>query len=377
MLCFEIAIVIFPTAISEHYRILRTLKFKKRQVLKILCFGAPRIRTFSVWFTSSFFFVLFFLLCCLNFYQISSYGFYSISTSSGENLINFRLDVPSTIIIRYQLQSHPFLEALIKSVDDDKYSKVTLNPTQAAAITAKDVQIHLKEFESTLPPFLDIWVLKKEICPNIIFELPESSGYSLNLHSNLINQSICLFTPKYEGNFTQKFMYGIHSDNYSQILLFSNSKITFQKPLAICRDFFCFSNVDIPSFFSLRPISSKSFLLQMSLPGELKSEPLGTPLPIPLYDFYGKYTFGDEFDVKEFRELKQQNQKKRLICILTMILGSIFMLLVILLKVLSKVLICKINKDRNKNQVAQPKRPSTFVLNRYCPKTSALLISVM
>lgn len=312
-----------------------------------------------------------FLLFCISAFQIYSFGYYAIPIT--ENTISINLDKPSSIIVQYQLQTIPFLEATIKSLDDDTYSKIVLDPTQNAIIYGKNTKIYRRD--NLLSTFIDVWVLPDEICPNIVFQLPNSTEYSIHLHSNNISNSICIFLPKYTQNLNQTIFYGVSSNISDQIVLYSNLKSYDLSPFKVCQDIFCSVSIFFPSFLQLRHSSLNSTSLHISLLGPQKIQIPLIPNPIPFYNYSGQYAFGDEFDVAMFHEISHPSKKKRFILVIALIFESIFMFLFILLKVVIKYMIYKVNKLNNK-QETRDRRPLTVVLNQYCPNTSAMLVSV-
>ncbi|OHS98306.1 hypothetical protein TRFO_35280 [Tritrichomonas foetus] len=356
--------------------------------------------------------MFYFTFLCI--YTIKTYGFYTVDTRV-ERCFDLYLEKSSTIIIRYEPQEKEFLEAIISNDDDDKDIKYMLDPGQSAMIHGKYVNIHIKTAEN-IPRLLDFWVIPQEICPNISFELPNKTDYSFFLHSNILNESICVFMPKLNYNQTQVVHYGLNTENQSQIVLYSNfSKKLFLKPLKICNGLFCKANIYFSSFFTLNridfsPISlyidvksleiiDNSYLISnihennslfdnnsilndnsidfddQSHNGDQIRELLPIPIPIPFYNFTGRYNFEKIFDKKSYQPISHPTTHKYTITFVTMISATVLMSFTILLKLFVKYSIHKNHKE-SANTVSHDRRPLTVVLNRYCPTTSSALISM-
>lgn len=271
----------------------------------------------------------------------------------------------------------PFIELTIKSLDDDSYNRLIVDPSQNAIIYGQKIQIYIKE---SLSPFLYIWVVPKEVCSEIVFDLPNSSEYSVCLHSNIPLDMMCIFTPIYTTKFNQTVLYGLKSNVSDQLVLYSNQKSTFLNPKKICKDAFCRSIISSPSFFQLKHyisnVSSNTTSIFFSLLGEQKSKLPSILHPIPLYNYSGLFTFDDDYGMADFHEIQHPSKKKRFFLTIILILESVLMFFVIILKIFIRIMIYIINKKSNKKHENRDKRPLTVVLNQYCPNTSAMLISV-
>ena len=197
-------------------------------------FDSPFATLYHFNFFLFFCFALISIFFSISFFQIYSFGFYSVPTTF-ENSVNIYLEKPGSIIIQFQTQTSPFLEVTIKSLDDDTYSRIIIDSSQSAIIYGQKVQIFMKE---NLSPFLNVWVVPREICPEIVFELSNSSGYSYHLHSNMLSDSICIFMPKYTQNISQVVLFGLEPNQHDQLVLYSNEKNNFLNPLKICRNIF-------------------------------------------------------------------------------------------------------------------------------------------
>ena len=323
--------------------------------------------------------LLFSFLCV---FQITEYGYISVPTKN-INSISIKLKSHSTIIIRYDPPQYQFLEAVIMPDDGDEI-KILLDQSQGVVIHGSKVQLHIKTFDSftSIPQFLDFWILPENICPKISFEIPNKTDFSLELHSNQLYEPFCIFLPRFNFKMQQTINYGIQSRRKSIINFFTNiSKTSYSNPYQICTNQFCQINVQYPGFFQIFVANLSTFSVYFSFIYENKvnlssflSDNLPMPMPMPFYNSSGEYSFGNEFDIKKYKLYSNQHQNTKLIITAASSSGAVLMFLLFVLNLIVQYSIFK-NNQNNHKESSNSKRPLASFLNYYSPKTAAILIS--
>ena len=307
-------------------------------------------------------------------YQLTSLGYYEIAMIENQ-VVEILMNTSVTVVVRFRPQESEFLQARIEAVN--KSVCYNLSPRENVVLSGSIIRLWVigKEF----PPQLEIWVMQTSMCQSIAFEMPNASDVVMKLHADNIFVSTCVF---FSGDHVASpidVFYGfVADDDQAHLEIYSSHGMKLVTPRYVCLSAFCKAHISFQGFARLRilrgmsPSSASAFIEVVKSNAFPSLNEYPTPVPLPFYNFTGKYIVGHEFNTKSLAPAKHIKNRSKYTMILS-VAFTVIMATAVVVRIVSMIAI--IGRDNYApHSMTSVSGPTRVVLNQYCPNTSAVIV---